>query len=195
MAGRGRESKAVRPIALAIAVAAVLAAGAAVATQVRWSGGLGHGYANGTGVEMPVRAGTPFSVGMTILLPRDRIRIESVRLHGASDGIDLIGSLLEHDGMTGTYRGFPPTLPRLPRRQAVGAVLMGGSQNAIVVGLRASAPGRFVVKGIDVLYREKWHGVELRRRAHTGIEVSACAVASSAKALNCKPPPLAISDK
>jgi len=49
----------------------------------------------------------------------------------------------------------------------------------MVVGLWATAPGTFSVRGIDVLYRERWHGVELRRKAHVGVEVQGCAVTTS----------------
>jgi hypothetical protein len=56
------------------------------------------------------------------------------------------------------------------------------------LGLRATGPGTFSVRGIDVLYRERWHGVELRRKAHTGVEVQGCAVAASARRLRCTVP-------
>jgi hypothetical protein len=58
----------------------------------------------------------------------------------------------------------------------------------LVVGLRAAARGDFSVRGIDILYRERWHGIELRRRAHAGLEVEGCAVTTAARIPRCAVP-------
>jgi hypothetical protein len=59
----------------------------------------------------------------------------------------------------------------------------------MVAGLRATAPGTFSVRGIDVFYREHWHGLDLRRRAHVGVEVQGCAVTTSTGLPRCKVSP------
>ena len=57
-----------------------------------------------------------------------------------------------------------------------------------MVGLRADASGDFSVRSIDVLYMESWHGIELRRRANTGLEVEGCAVTTAARIPRCAVP-------
>ena len=170
--------------------ALVLAAGAAAATLVRWDGSLGYGYGNGVG--MPVRVGQAFSVGMTELRPARRVRIEAVRLHGPRGSVRLVGALVlpEGGGGVGTAGNFPPHFPRVKMRPAVDAVVPAHSRVQLVVGLRATGRGSFSVRGIDVLYRERWHGLSLRRRAHTGVQVQGCAVTGAARVPGCSVPRL-----
>lgn len=168
---------------------AVLGGGAAVAaTQVRWGGGLGRGYGNAVGV--PVRIGEPFSIGMTELQAGHRVQIESVRLDHPTRGVVLVGALVYplDSGMVGSDRRFPPTFPPVPKRAADGAVLPAHTAVGLVVGIRATGPGAFRVHGVDVLYRERWHGIDVRRRAHVGVEVAGCAVQTSARTPGCTPP-------
>jgi peptidoglycan/LPS O-acetylase OafA/YrhL len=167
----------------ALVVALVVAPVAA--TQVRWNGSLGHGYGNSVGI--PMRVGQSFSVGMTAIDTSRRVRIESVRLHGASGGVVLLGALVGYAGV-GAVLGFPPTTPTMPLRPAVGAVIPAHANSLLVVGLRATEPGVFRVLGIDVRYRERWHGVEVKRLTHTGMLVAGCAVAAGAKRAHCRLP-------
>lgn len=177
-----------RRLVLAIAVLLVLgAAAAAAATQIRWNGGLGL-YGNWVGV--PVRIGAPFSIGMGELSAGHRVRIESVRLDHPTRGVVLVGSLVHSpgDGGIGSDRGFPPASLRAPTRAADGVVLPAHTAVELVVGIRATELGAFRVHGVDVLYRERWHGIDVRRRAHVGIEVGGCAVQTSARIPGCRPP-------
>jgi hypothetical protein len=173
-------------VAAGVASLAILAS-AAVVLLVRWNGGLGHGY--GKGVGIPVRVGQSFSIGMTDLRPNRRVRIEAVRLHGASGRVRLIGAVMSPVGQVavGTERGFPPHSASA-MRPAVGAVVPAHTRMWLVVGLRADARGDFSVRGIDILYRERWRGIELRRRAHTGLEVEGCAVTTAAHIPRCAVP-------
>jgi len=41
---------------------------------------------------------------------------------------------------------------------------------------------------VDVLYRERWFGFDVRRRAHFGIEFDGCAEESAARTPPCTPP-------
>ena len=152
----------------------LLAVGAAGA-GIRWNGSLGYGYSGGVGV--PVQMHRPFSIGMGELRPTREIRIESVRLHGASGGVRLVGVLAYPFGhqSVGTDRGFPPA-SQGGGQPAVGLVVPAHGRFSLVVGLEAVGLGDFSVHGVDVLYREHWHGLTLRRRAHTGVEVEGCAV-------------------
>lgn len=174
-------------IAISIA-AAVLAAAAVTATQARWSGGLGGAYGNSVGV--PTRVGVPFSVGMIELEARHRVWIESVRLHHPSLGVVSLGAVVHSPsrGMVGTALGFPPSFPRVAMHRAGGAVISAGTTVLLVVGIRATHVGGFRVRGVDLLYRERWHGIDIRRKAHIGVEVDGCAVRASARGLRCSPP-------
>jgi hypothetical protein len=166
-------------LALALLVAPV------AATQVRWNGSLGHGYGNAVGI--PVAAGQSFSVGMTAIDTSRSARIESVRLHRPSGGIVLVGALVGREG-AGAVLGFPPTSPTTPLRQAVGAVIPARANVLLVVGFRATKPGIFRVRGIDVRYGERWPGVEVKRLTHTGTLVVGCAVAAGATRAHCRLP-------
>jgi hypothetical protein len=156
-------------------------------TQVRWSGSLGYGYGNA--VSMPMRVGETVSVGMTTIDTGRRIRIESVRLHGATGGVVLAGALLGRGGV-GTAHGFPPTGTMHPRA-AEGAAIPAHATLQLVVGVRATEPGRFRVRGVDVRYLERWHGVDLRRKAHAGIFVLGCVVPRHARRGSCPLAPVA----
>src|SRR3954468_24114864 len=141
-----------------VALLVVLAAGvAAVATAVRLNGGLGGRY--GSGIAMPVRVGAPFSVGEIELRAPNRIRIEDIRLHHAADGVVLAGARIYplRRGMVGSAGGFPPKTPRVPMTRAVGAVLHPSARVGLVIGIRVTQPGKYRIRGIDVLYRERWH--------------------------------------
>ena len=107
-----------------------------------------------------------------------------MQLHGASGGVVLVGAVVYPHGLggVGTERGFPPTAPGTTMTPAVGAVVPARTTVDLVVGLRLTRPGGARVHGVDVLYRERWHGVDVRRRTHTGIEVDACATAARARA-------------
>jgi hypothetical protein len=177
-----------RRLVLAIAALLVLGAGAAVAaTQIRLNGGLGL-YGNWVGV--PLRIGAPFSIGMGELNAGHRVRIESVRLDHPTRGVVLVGSVVHSpgDGGIGSDRGFPPASLRALTRAADGVVLPAHTAVELVVGIRATELGAFRVHGVDVLYRERWHGIDVRRRAHVGIEVGGCAVQTSARNPGCRPP-------
>ena len=58
----------------------------------------------------------------------------------------------------------------------------------LVVGFRATKPGSFRVRGVDVRYRERWTGVEVKRLTHTGVLVVGCTVAAGAKSARCRAP-------
>ena len=178
-----------RRLVIAIVIAGALAGGAFAATKARWSGGLGSGY-GGVGVGLPVRVGRPFSVGLMDLRPRGRVVIESVRLHGSTPGVVLVGSLLypAGGGMVGGDPSFPPRWPRFRMRRADGAALHAHRTTLLVVGLRLTHPGTFDIHGFDLLYRERWHGIELRHRAHIGPLAYGCAVRTSAKLPRCRMP-------
>ena len=173
-----------RYVVLGAIVVALLGAPVA-ATQVRWNGSLGHGYGNSVGI--PMRVGQSFSVGMTVIDTSRRVRIESVRLHGASGGVVLLGARVGYAGV-GLVLGFPPTTPTMPLRPAVGAVIPAHANSLLIVGLRATEPGVFRVLGVDVRYRERWHGVEVKRLTHTGTLVAGCAGAAGAKRAHCRLP-------
>jgi hypothetical protein len=182
-----------RSIPLVVAgVAVVVLVGAAVAAAlVRWSGGLGGEYGNGVG--LPVYVGHPFSVGMTRLRPASRVRIESIRLHGADGRVVLVGARLYPAGSesVGVARDYPPTPVHARGRAAEGAVIPPHGEFDLVVGLRAVGRGTFRVQGLDILYRERWHGLNLRRRSHTGVEIHGCAVAASSGLPHCTVPAFA----
>jgi hypothetical protein len=146
------------------------------ATQVRWSGSLGRAYWSYPTVSMPVRVGEPVSVAMTPIDNGRPVRIESVRLHRATGGVVLLGSVIFHGGFGWARHFLPRPIFGKPLRAAEGAVLPAHSTLKLVVGLRATEPGRFRIRGIDVLYVERWHGVELRRQAHAGVFVLGCVV-------------------
>jgi hypothetical protein len=173
-----------------VGVALLLLAGAALAaTQVRWNGGIGHGYGNAVGVPVPV--GAAYTFGMDDLRASHRIRIEAVRLHDPRGPVELVGAVVHETarGMVGALRGFPPSRGYGPMRPAVGTVVGPGETVALEVGLRATGPGTFDVAGIDLLYRERLLGVDVRRKAHLGMEVYGCAEKTSAHDANCKLPP------
>lgn len=130
-----------------VALAVVLVVAPVAATQVRWNGSLGSGYGNEVGI--PMRVGQSFSVGMTVIDANRRVRIESVRLHGASGGVVLLGALVGHEGV-GAVLGFPPTTRTVPLRPAEGAVIPAHAHVMLVLGLRATEPGIFRVRGVDV---------------------------------------------
>jgi hypothetical protein len=186
--GVNRRMRGIMKWALVVAACvAVLVASAAAATRVRWSGELGS-YGNAVG--MPVRVGSSFSVGMGELRPDGRIQVESVRLNRPTRGVELVGALLHPSGrgMTGAETQFPPTIPNVGMEQADGAVVSPETPAALVVGIRATRPGAFRVHGVEVLYRERWHGVDVRRRAHVGVEVVGCAVTKPARVPHCTLP-------
>jgi hypothetical protein len=169
-------------LALALLVAPV------AATQVRWNGSLGHGY--GSGVGVPVRVGQTFSVGMTMIHTNRPVRIESVRLHDPKGRVALVGALVGRVERfaVGTARGFPPSPPGASLRTAYGAVIPAHAEVELVLGFRAVEPGIFRVRGVDVRYRERWPGVEVKRLTHTGVLVVGCAVPAGAKRANCRVP-------
>jgi hypothetical protein len=170
-----------RRLVLAVAVVALLSAcAAAAAMQVRWSGGLGS-YGNVVG--MPVRIRASFSVGMAQLKAERRVQIESVRLDHPTPGLVLVGALVYplRRGMVGSDGRFPPTYPRVRMRAADGVVLPTHTAVGLVVGIRPTALGAFRVHGLEVLYRERWHGIDVRRRAHVGVEINGCAVRASTR--------------
>jgi len=175
---------------IAIAIGLALVTGAVVAaTQVRWRGDLG-GYGNGEGLA--VRVGKPFSIGLTELHAGNRIRIESVRLHQPSTGISLVGALVYPTGKgeVSGERRFPPTFPPVPMRPAEGVVVLAGRTTLLVVGMRATRLGVFRVHGFDVFYREHWHGIDIRRKAHVGVEVDGCAGRGASPYFGCRLPHL-----
>jgi hypothetical protein len=166
----------------------VLAGTAVAASQVRWNGEIGHGYGNAAGI--PMRVGASYTFGVDDLRPSHRIRIEAVRLHDPSGPVELVGAVVHPAarGMVGTMRGFPPSRDYSPMRPVVGAVVGAGKAAVLEVGLRATRPGTFDVAGIDLLYRERLLGVDVRRKAHLGLEMYGCAARTSARIVNCKPP-------
>jgi hypothetical protein len=137
-----------------------------------------------------VRIGEPFSIGLIELRPGHRVRIESVRLHRPTRGVALVAARVYPlgRGMVGSDRRFPPTFPPVAMRAADEAVLSAHTAVGLVVGIRATDPGAFRVHGVDVLYRERWHGIDVRRRAHVGVEVDGCAVRTSVRRPGCTPP-------
>jgi len=136
---------------------------------------------------MPVRVGTPFSVSMTLLRPGRRVSIDSVRLNSPTGGVVLVGTLVGGRSMS-FERAFPPQSVGRRLRTATGAVVPARTRSILVLGLRATRPGPFRVRGADVLYRERWHGIDLRRRAHVGVEVDGCAVRTDAAVPSCAVP-------
>ena len=70
----------------------------------------------------------------------------------------------------------------------MGAVVPAHAEFQMVVGLRATARGTFSVRGVDVLYHESWHGLDLRRKAHIGVEIQGCAVTTSTGFPRCTLP-------
>ena len=176
-------------VVLAAAVLLLALVGAAAATTfIRWNGGLGYGY--GSGVGVPVRVGKPVSIGMTVLKPGGEVRIEAVRLHDPRGPVRFVGVGVLPPGSVGVGSDgyFPPKHPAVRLRPAVGAVIPAHAGVQMIVGLQATARGTFSVRGIDVLYRERWHGVELRRKAHVGVEVQGCAVTTPNGFPNCALP-------
>ena len=149
-----------RPVFWLAAGALVVTGAALGATQIRWNGGIGGQYGNYVGV--PVHVQRPFSIGMAELKAGGRVRIESVRLHRPAGGVVLVGALVHPitRGLTGSDDRFPPTFPRAPMRAADGAILPAHSAAGLVVGLAATREGTFSVQGVDVLYRESWHGID-----------------------------------
>jgi hypothetical protein len=164
-----------RPVA-AVTAALVLAAGVAAASQVRWNGSIGH-Y-GGAAIGVPTQVGKPFTVGAVDLeAHHGRVRIESIRLLGADPGLVLVGTLTHGSsrGSIGAELRFPPSR-RLPElRPAVGSVVPAHRELTLLVGLRATKVGSFRLRGVEVLYREEWHGLELRRSARAGFEIDVCA--------------------
>jgi hypothetical protein len=185
-----RSAGALKRLLIVAGVVLLGLAGAAVAaTQVRWNGGIGHGYGNAVGMPMPV--GAAFTFGMDDLRPSHRIRIEAVRLHHRHGAIELVGAVVHQTdrGMVGALRGFPPSRGYGPMRPAVGAVVEAGGAAALEIGLRATQPGTFDIAGIDLLYRERLLGVDVPREAHLGLRIYGCAVRTSSTVANCKLPP------
>lgn len=177
-----------RRTVIAVAIGVLLLAGTAVAaTRVRWSGHLGQ-YGNGVGLPVPV--GAPFSVGMTELQAGNRVRIESVRLHRASRSIVLVGARVyrEGEGEVGYERRFPPRFPPVKMRSADGAVVLAGTTTLLVVGMRATHPGGFRIHGFDVFYRERWHGIDVKRKAHVGVVITGCAGTGPSPSFGCRSP-------
>jgi hypothetical protein len=169
--------------ALAILWLVVLVAGVAIATQVRWPGGLGS-YGNRVG--LPVRVDAPFSIGMGAIDAKRPIRIEAVRLHDASGGVVLHGALVSTEHGMVVRRGFPPWSHGA--HSAEGAVVPAHVPVTLLVGLRATRPGDFFVDGVDILYRERWFGVDVRRRAHFGLQAVGCAVRTTESLPQCTVP-------
>jgi hypothetical protein len=170
-----------------VACIALLVVSGVTASQVRWNGQLDQ-YGNAVGG--PVRVGSPFSVGMSKLQAGGRIRIESVRLSRPTRGVVLVGALVHPmgNGMVGIEERFPPTVPSMGIRPANGAVVPPHTPVILVVGMRATRAGAFRVHGVEVLYREHWHGIEVRRRSHVGIEVVGCAARTAVGVHRCTPP-------
>jgi hypothetical protein len=165
-------------------VIALVLAGVAAATLVCWDGDLGHRYSGGSAVGVPMVRGSDYSFGVGAVTAGDSsVRVEDVRLRGASRGVDLVGAVLYPTGCfgTGAARGFPPC--RSERHEpARDAKVPAHRQYLLIVGLRSKRPGAFRVFGADVLYRTRWHGIELRKRAHIGNEIDLCSPAP------CDPP-------
>jgi hypothetical protein len=159
-----------------VAVLVVLVAVAAAAAMfVRWPGGL-ESYGNAVAAQMSVGGVSSFGMG-TVTAGDWSVRVEEVRLHGAPRGVALVGAILYYgNGCVGfgVIRGFPPckSKSRLPARNAV---VPAHHRFLLWVGVRVPQAGRFRVFGVDVLYRMRWHGIELRRRAHIGSELDLCA--------------------
>lgn len=73
-------------------------------------------------------------------------------------------------------------------RPAKGAVLHAHTTVLLAAGIRITRPGQFEIHGFDLLYRERWHGIELRHRAHIGPLAYGCAVRTSARVPRCRMP-------
>lgn len=153
----------------------LVAVAVAAALFVRWPGGLGS-YGDALGAKMPV--GGVYAFGMDTVTTGDwSVRVEDVRLHGAPPGVELVGAFLYYGN--GCFGGgvtpkFPPCSTR-SRPPARNAVVPAHRRYLLWIGLRVVRAGRFRVHGVDVLYRMRWHGLELRRRAHIGNEIDLCA--------------------
>ena len=90
----------------------------------------------------------------------------------------------------------------MPRRVRKRYVVLGALVLAVLVapvaatqvrwngrlGFRATGPGIFRVRGVDVQYRERWPAVEVKRLTHTGVLVVGCAVPAGAKRADCRVP-------
>jgi len=180
-------------IALGCATVAVAVA-AIVATQVRWHGGALRGYGNGSGLT--VATGSPFTVLVAQVRPKHRIRIESIRLHHPTPGLVLVGAVVQTgprplDGLPAAARRFPPKATDGLWRSAKGVSIPAHSRVALYVGMRAQHDGDFRAAGVDVLYRERRFGIDLRRKEHAGTEVDVCAVRTTASVPDCKIPDFA----
>ena len=177
---------------IAVACAVVLiAAGAFAASRHRWGGGGNLGiYGNGNGLS--VATGSPFTIQMTEVRPGHRIQIESVRLHGKTPGVELVGALVQTGsrgaGLWVGERQFPPAHRPGRWQPARGAIIPAHTRMALYVGLRTVQSGDFRQPGVDVFYREHRFGIELRRREHIGPLVAVCAVRTSARLPHCKIP-------
>jgi hypothetical protein len=161
--------------AAAGALLVIVVVAAAVAWFVRWPGGLGS-YGNNLAAKTPV--GGVYSFGMnTVATGPWSARIEEVRLHRAPPGVKLVGAVLYYGSgcfAGGVVHRFPPckSRSRLPARNAV---VPAHHTLLLWIGVRVLRPGRFRVSGVDVLYRMRWNGLQLRRRAHIGNEIDVCA--------------------
>ena len=165
--------KAVGVVVVAILGIAVIVA--AVSLFVRVPGGLGS-YEHELAAKMPV--GGVYSFGMgTVTTDKFSVEVEEVRLHDPPEGVELAGALLYYN--SGCYGGgvvkhYPPCASR-SRVGAQGAVVPADRRYLLWIGLRVLRAGSYRVSGVDVLYRMRWHGVEVRREAHIGNEIDVCA--------------------
>jgi hypothetical protein len=171
--------------AIAVAVVSII-----LFAAVRWNGSLGHAYSAGSGLSMPVRPSRPFTIGVDELSAPGRFRIESVRLHGSPRGAALVGAVL-HDGahgMVGAERRFPPTSLDVTLRPARGAVVPAHTKVVLEIGIVVAHPVRVRIEGVDVLYRVRWHGIDVPRRAHVGSQAFVCATTRPLVAAQCPIP-------
>jgi len=161
--------------AVVVAILGVAVIVAAASLFVRVPGGLGS-YEHELSAKMPV--GGVYSFGMgTVTTDKFEVRVEEVRLHGAPEGVELAGAFLYYN--SGCYGGgvvkhYPPCASR-SRVPARNAVVPPNRRYLLWIGLRVPHAGSFRVPGVDVLYRVRWHGVDVRRQAHIGNEVDVCA--------------------
>jgi hypothetical protein len=54
--------------------------------------------------------------------------------------------------------------------------------------MRATQAGTFRAQGLDIFYRERWFGVDVRRREHVGPLVYGCARRTRARVPHCALP-------
>jgi len=156
---------------------------------------VGLGYAYATGIILPregplqwssstssgasglVDPNQPFSFGLlqdVTNRAHESATIDSIEILAATPGLHLVGAYVVPSGAApgvGFARGYPPPLAPHDRRPVAGTVVDPGKSIDIVLGFIVIKPGRFVFRGVRLVYRVGF----TRFRATYPIVMSACA--------------------